>query len=208
MIDLERVKTRVKDIQRGHRNCLPGQCLLTGGETKVLLTVIRDLIEEVERLQLLPSILEGQLVAILSCHCGERGTSEGAAETLERIIREKAELGATNLALLHKLREQAKEADGLEAVEEIQDALAKSRRAHDVTNERFAKLESKLCGIISIIDQELSQWNSEAVMVFADRIKKALSATSTLHPRICHCDRCESIVEDALQDHLKDSEKE
>lgn len=31
--------------------------------------------------------------------------------------------------------------------EQTKDALAKSRHAHDITNERFADLESKLCGI-------------------------------------------------------------
>ena len=33
--------------------------------------------------------LEKQLVEVLSHHCGEHGQSEGALETLERIIRER-----------------------------------------------------------------------------------------------------------------------
>lgn len=38
--------------------------------------------------------LEEQLVSILSQHCGERGQTEGAVDTLERILREKTDLEA------------------------------------------------------------------------------------------------------------------
>jgi hypothetical protein len=45
------------------------------------------------------SELEYELTERLSRHCGERGLSEGAVETLDRIIRER-DLAVTKLALL------------------------------------------------------------------------------------------------------------
>ena len=43
--------------------------------------------------------LEQQLVSILSEHCGERGDSEGAVDTLRRIIRERGD--ACQLAAMY-----------------------------------------------------------------------------------------------------------
>ena len=41
------------------------------------------------RLLLEPTELENQLISILIKHCGQRGDSEGAVETLNRIIMER-----------------------------------------------------------------------------------------------------------------------
>jgi len=57
------------------------------------MSATQEFVDEMER-EVLDARLGRELVALLSEHCGERGDSEGAVETLQRIIRERGALKA------------------------------------------------------------------------------------------------------------------
>ena len=158
MIDLEQVKKRVEALEKNHHYAghsafneviSKGMCLLCA-----LLILAHELIEEVERLQVY--------------HCDDEPSWRHRAEKLER---EKAELQKE----VESLEQVVKEREGCAymgpskdcpthgestELEQLKDNLAKSRHAHDVTNEQFAELqrekaelEKKAEKIEKVIDQ-------------------------------------------------------
>lgn len=72
--------------------------------------------------------LEQELVEILGKYCGERGETEGAVETLKRLIRERDSKTMT-----------------LEQVKELMIAIAESLKEMDKDLVELEKLTSLLC---------------------------------------------------------------
>src|SRR3990167_10831059 len=130
MNDLEQAKKQVEAIDRAY---LHSASNLDAYDVEFFVTLTRDLIAEVERLQVY--------------HCDDEPSWRHRAEKLER---EKAELQKE----VEILEQVVKEREGCAymgpskdcpthgestELEQLKDNLAKSRHAHDVTNEQIGR---------------------------------------------------------------------